>query len=132
MTAGSKVGIGVGVALGCTVLLAVLIYLFFARRKWQRGDMAELDNTKSEGGNGWGRSPMTPGTAVSELDSNTHQWSDRMELDATPRGSTVDGLDGYGSKVHDQGQAYSLGKSLSASKAGKEKRSPSPIAELPG
>ncbi|KAF4910895.1 hypothetical protein CGCF415_v004767 [Colletotrichum fructicola] len=134
MTAGSKVGIGVGVGLGCTVLLAVLIYLFFARRKWQRGDMAELDNTKSEGGNGWGRSPATPaGTAVSELESTTtHQWSDRMELDATPRGSTVDGLDGFGSKDQDYGHGGFVGKSLSVKHSGKGKRSPSPIAELPG
>ncbi|KAF6835658.1 hypothetical protein CPLU01_04128 [Colletotrichum plurivorum] len=133
LASSKRIGIGVGVGAGCAVLLGVLVFLFFARRKLQRHHPMELENTKAEGGSGYGNGFPTPATTtISELEPTAARpWSVRTELDGTPRSSTTGLADAYGFKTQEHTYHSHFGREPSP-KSARSRWPPSPIAELPG
>ncbi|KAK1676097.1 hypothetical protein BDP55DRAFT_631786 [Colletotrichum godetiae] len=114
MTTSTKVGLGVGIAGGCLVLMAALIYIWYSRRKWRQKGAVEWENTTEKGNTHEG------GMAKPYEANSARPESDITELDGTSRFHLKPAGFGY--------------KGASGMKSNKEgSHSPTtPVAELPG
>ncbi|KAJ0161380.1 hypothetical protein CTA2_6323 [Colletotrichum tanaceti] len=131
LTAGTTIGIVLGAAGGSVFLIGVLIYLYFARRRYREKMLYErgLAEMRGTGGAGAGHeesktdsrkssAAKNRGPANGLVEPNGNPTRPRSELDSNPVSVSMYGH-GYGDYGH-----YSL--------RGNGSRPPGPIAELPG
>ncbi|KAI3539741.1 hypothetical protein CSPX01_08697 [Colletotrichum filicis] len=115
LTTTTKVGLGVGIAGGCLVLMAALIYIWYSRRKLRQTGAAEMDSA-TEKGNGYEGGMAKPYEA-----NSARPESEATELDGTSRPFKFE-LAGFG---------YRGSPKLEPDK-GWAQSPKTPVAELPG
>ncbi|KAK1979295.1 hypothetical protein LZ30DRAFT_783564 [Colletotrichum cereale] len=88
LTTGGKVGIGVGAFCGSMFLIAVVVYLYFARRRWRERALAEREHAEMMSGTGPGLAGWKTGSRKSS--ARTEQTAELESTAARPRSELDD------------------------------------------